>query len=352
MPRVSARARATPSPVTIPTLSTEAALDALRARREGETGAGIAAFFSSEVGGIVVDTALMGVAIDDHLVHRGHGVFDTATIAGGGIYRLDIHLERLLASAGLARITHPWSLQDLRDIVVATVAASQLRDGSIRYWLTAGTGNFAVGPGDCRPGFYCVAIDVFQPTGSDDPMREGLREYTVTDVPMKPELLATIKSNNYLLNVLTHMDSADRGGQFGVLVHPDGTIAEGAVVNVCFVTDDGTLLTPPFDGILKGTTVRRVLDHARDVLVPGGVLRAVEQRPISVTEVRGRLREMFMLGGDTHVFPVVAWDDEPVGDGSVGPIASGLLEFLETEAAGGSDGQTADERIVVRYPDV
>ena len=336
--------------MTIPTLSTEAALDALRTCRGGDAGPGIAAFFSSEIGGVVVDKALMGVAIDDHLVHRGHGVFDTATIASGGIYRLDIHLDRLLASATLARIPHTWSKEDLREIVTATVAASELREGSIRYWLTAGTGNFAVGPGDCRPGFYCVAFKVFQPTGSDDPMRDGLREYTVTDVPMKPDLLATIKSNNYLLNVLTHMDSADRGGQFGVLVHPDGTVAEGAVVNVCFVTDDGTLLTPPFDGILKGTTVRRVFDHARDVLVPAGVLQAVEQRPVPVAEVRGRVREMFMLGGDTHVFPVVAWDDEPVGDGTVGPIARGILEFLETEAAGGLDGHLVEDRILVRYP--
>ncbi len=43
----------------------------------------------------------------------------------------------------------------------------------------------------------------------------GVSEYTVTDVPLKPKLLATLKSNNYLLNVLTAMSSRDKGGQFG-----------------------------------------------------------------------------------------------------------------------------------------
>ena len=36
---------------------------------------------------------------DDHLVHRGHGVFDTALVIDGQIYLLDRHIERLAHSA-------------------------------------------------------------------------------------------------------------------------------------------------------------------------------------------------------------------------------------------------------------
>ena len=36
---------------------------------------------------------------DDHLVHRGHGVFDTALVIDGQIYMLDRHIERLANSA-------------------------------------------------------------------------------------------------------------------------------------------------------------------------------------------------------------------------------------------------------------
>lgn len=38
------------------------------------------AFYSSDLGGIVTHPALMVVAIDDHMVHRGHAVFDTALL--------------------------------------------------------------------------------------------------------------------------------------------------------------------------------------------------------------------------------------------------------------------------------
>ena len=47
------------------------------------------------LGGIVTDPALMVIPFDDHMVHRGHGIFDTAAIANGRIYDLEAHLEEI-----------------------------------------------------------------------------------------------------------------------------------------------------------------------------------------------------------------------------------------------------------------
>ena len=41
------------------------------------------AMYSSVFEGIILDPAMMVIPIDDHMVHRGHGVFDTATILNG-----------------------------------------------------------------------------------------------------------------------------------------------------------------------------------------------------------------------------------------------------------------------------
>src|ERR1044071_10326184 len=62
------------------------------------------AMYSSVLGGIVTDPALMVLPLDDHMVHRGHSVFDTATLTGGMLYQLDPHLDRLLRSAESAPI--------------------------------------------------------------------------------------------------------------------------------------------------------------------------------------------------------------------------------------------------------
>ena len=57
------------------------------------------AMYSSVLGGIVTDPAFMVLPLDDHMVHRGHAVFDTAMIVNGKLYQLDAHFARLLRSA-------------------------------------------------------------------------------------------------------------------------------------------------------------------------------------------------------------------------------------------------------------
>ena len=91
------------------------------------------AMYSSALGGIVTDPALMVLPLDDHMAHRGHSVFDTATLTGGMLYQLDPHLDRLLRSAELARVPLPFPREELRQIILDTAAASRQREGSVRY---------------------------------------------------------------------------------------------------------------------------------------------------------------------------------------------------------------------------
>src|ERR1043166_5155517 len=94
------------------------------------------AMYSSVLGGIVTDPALMVLPLDDHMVHRGHAVFDTATLTHGMLYQLDPHLDRLLRSAESARIPIPVSREQLRQIIMDTAGASRQPEGSGRYLLS------------------------------------------------------------------------------------------------------------------------------------------------------------------------------------------------------------------------
>ena len=89
-----------------------------------------AAFFSTQLGGVVTDPALMVLPFDDHMVHRGHAVFDTAIVAGGNVYQLEQHLDRLLLSASRAKIEPPAHRAQLRRIILDTAAASRCKSGT------------------------------------------------------------------------------------------------------------------------------------------------------------------------------------------------------------------------------
>src|SRR5437867_10898196 len=76
------------------------------------------AFYSSQLKGIVTDPALMVIPFDDHIVHRGHGIFDTAAIVAGKIYDLEAHLDRFLRSADRSKLRLPCSRDEMRDIII------------------------------------------------------------------------------------------------------------------------------------------------------------------------------------------------------------------------------------------
>src|SRR5919197_1192772 len=90
------------------TLTADDVLERLRALRARQP-VKFWAFYSSQLGGIVTDPALMILPFDDHMVHRGHGIFDTAAIEGGKIYDLEAHLDRFIRSAELSRLALPGS---------------------------------------------------------------------------------------------------------------------------------------------------------------------------------------------------------------------------------------------------
>src|SRR5437867_4965839 len=117
---------------TLQTLTSDEIVARLRALRTRQP-VKYWAFYSSQLGGIVTGPALMVIPFDDHMVHRGHGVFDTAAIVGGKIYDLEAHLDRFFRSAGLSKLAMPGTHDELREIIVGTTSASGQRDGSIRY---------------------------------------------------------------------------------------------------------------------------------------------------------------------------------------------------------------------------
>jgi 4-amino-4-deoxychorismate lyase len=297
------------------------------------------AFYSSQLKGVVTDPSLMVLPFDDHIVHRGHGIFDTAAIVAGKIYDLEAHLDRFLKSAERSKLRLPCSRDEMRDIIIQTTAASGRRDGSIRYWLSSGPGSLELTPAKtAEPGFFVMIFG-----GLSYPERwytEGVRVMTTT-YPIKAPLYAITKATNYLPNVLMQMEAKDKGFDNGVFIDENGNVGESSNMNVAFVTRHGVLVHPKFDHILAGCTSLRLLELAR-AHQDRAQVTGVEVRDISVAEARAS-REMLQLGSSIKVAPVIQWDDQVIGDGKPGPVSKALLQLLE------EDMRSSDRLIPVPY---
>lgn len=285
------------------------------------------AMYSSAWGGIVTDPALMCVPMDDHLVHRGDGVFETIKCVDGAIYCLKPHLDRLFFSAGRIGLTSPWTAEDLTDIMLQTIRATGRRDALVRVILSRGPGSLGVNPYDCpRPGLYILAHQLKPSFMEVHP--EGARVIS-SKVPVKPGYFANIKSCNYLPNVLMKKEAADAGADFSVSFDERGFLAEGATENAGILTQDGILIVPTADRILMGTTMMRALDLSKS-LVGKGLLRDVRTGAIS-REAIVASREMFIFGTTPDVTAVTKFDEKPLGDGRPGPAFQELSRLLTAD---------------------
>ena len=314
----------------LPVLGADQVLTSLRALRTKQP-VQFDAFYSSQLGGIVTDPALMVLPFDDHMVHRGHGIFDTAGIVNGRIYDLEAHLDRFLGSAERSRLKLAGSRAHMRDIIVQTAAISGRRDGAIRYWLSSGPGSLELSPAaGAEPGFFVMVFG-----GLQYPARwytEGLKVMTTT-YPIKPPLYAITKATNYLPNVLMQMEAKAAGVDNGVFIDELGFVGESSNMNVAFIMADGVLKHPKFERVLPGCTSLRVLELAQH-LVGRSVLTGVEVTDIPAADAR-KAREMLLLGSSVKVAPIVAWDGQPIGDGKPGPGAAALLALIEEDMRSG-----------------
>lgn len=296
------------------------------------------AMYSSVFGGIILDPAMMVIPIDDHMVHRGHGVFDTAIILNGYLYELDVHLNRFLISASKAKISSPFPRSTLRSILVQLTAASKCKKGTLRYWLSAGPGDFLLSPAGCpTPAFYAVVIDE-----EFAQCKEGVKVITST-IPMKSPIFATSKNVNYLPNVLSKLEAEEKGAFASIWIDEEGYIAEGPNVNVAFITHDKELLFPFFDKILSGCTAKRLLELAPK-LVEQGRLKSVRISNVTVEEAKGAA-EMMFIGSTLPLLPIIMWDEQPVGNGNVGELTLALSDLVWDDMVAGPDTQ----RLCVPY---
>lgn len=294
-----------------------------RSTRKDQT---LFSMYSSVADCIVTEPTLMCVPIDDHMVHRGDGVFESFKCIGGNIYNLDVHLARLERSCSAIGIAMPVSREEMSDVIVQTVRAGGREYSLVRLLVSRGTGTMGINPYACtRSEWYIV---VYELPNAGSTMSEGVA-VAVSQVPIKPGIFATVKTCNYLPNVLMKKEAIDLGVDYTITLDEEGNLGEGATENVGIVTPERELLMPPPERALAGTTAKRALALA-EKLIKEGLLTVAEYRPITLEMARSAA-EMHIYGTTLNITPVISFDGQTMSDGRPGPVATRLFELLKQE---------------------
>ena len=286
----------------------------------------VLAFYDHRVGHICTDASLLLLPLDDHICHRGDGLFESISYRQGKLFSFDQHLARLKDGAAALKITPPCAWDDLRHIILDVARAAGSDHGDMRVFLSRGPGGFGISPAECpQAGLYVVAQR--KEFAGEAFYEKGLTAFT-SDIPPKQEYLARIKNTNYLPNVFMAMEAAQKGMDVAVTFDEYGFMGEAATANVGLVDDSGRLLCPELKRILPGTTMLAGLELAAR-RTPDPLM--VQERPIHRDEI-ATAREMLLFTSSTLCVSVTHFDGIPVGQGEQrgkpGPVARWLKTAL------------------------
>jgi branched-chain amino acid aminotransferase len=285
------------------------------------------AMYSTMLNGMVTDPDLMLIPVDDHLVHRGDGVFDVMRCVDGRIYQMEPHLQRLERSARAISLQVPPEYGRVREIIQGVTARGGERNCLVRVILSRGPGSFTANPFDCPSSqMYINVVRYHRPP--EGWYRDGVSAVT-SHVPIKKPFFAVIKSCDYLPNVLMKMEAVRAGSPYAVGLDEEGFLAEGSTENLGIFDRDGLLKFPGLEKTLDGITLGRTFELAR-ILVEEGLIRGVTFARISPEEAL-HAREMMLLGTSINVLPVTRYDGGVVGDGHPGPVCRALGRLLEKD---------------------
>ena len=279
----------------------------------------ILAFLDYRVGAVCRDPKLLLIPLDDHLCHRGDGVFETVAYRSRRVLLLDAHLERLRNSAGALHLVPPCPWEEVRALVLDVARAGGAEQGSLRILLGRGPGGFGIAPAECpTPSLYIVAMHA---PGLPETVYEKGFSACRSSIPARQSYLARIKNTNYLPNVLMTEEARRRGFDIPISFDDGGNLAESAIANVGLVDARGMLVVPEFIHALPGTTVLKALELIKPHM-------PVSARPVPEEEIYSA-REFLLFSTSSGCVPITGYEGRPIHDGRPGPAAKLLRRILQ-----------------------
>ena len=270
------------------------------------------------------------VHVSAHALHYGSCAFEGIrayeTPEGTAVFRLTPHIERLVDSANILRMTPlDYSVEDLESLCIEAIQRNRLDSCYIRPFLYRGSGALGLYPLDSpvelsifavKWGRYLGAEAIEQ--GVDVAISSWRRFSASTGSP-----LGKI-GGQYVTNSFVSIEARQNGFAEGIMLDHDGMVCEGAGENIFIVMDGALITTHLASSVLGGITRDSVMQIARDLDVP---LRC---EPIS-RDMLYVCDEMFMTGTAAEVSPVRSVDRIAVGSGKRGPITEAIqTRFFDT----------------------
>ena len=259
------------------------------------------------------------VSILDHGLLYGDGVFEGIRAYNGRIFKLEKHVDRLFLSAKALDIQIGKSKVEMAELILEACRKNNIETGYIRPLVTRGEGDLGLDPRKCKKGASVIIIAVPQLSLYGDAYERGLSVVTASHRRVPPQSLSpSIKSLNYLNNVLARIEANATNADEALMLDLQGYVSEASADNL-FIVNRKALTTPPTSTNLPGITRDTVMELATKKGYQ------VREQFFSLFDV-WTADECFITGTAAEVGPVSKVDGRMIGEGKPGPITRELMK--------------------------
>ena len=259
------------------------------------------------------------ISVFDHGLLYGDGVFEGIRCYNGNVFRFSEHIDRLYDSARAISMEIKLTKDELKDAVVNTLKANNLKNSYIRLIVTRGVGKLGLNPFLCSESQIIIITDFIQ-LYSKELYEKGLDAIIVPTIRNHSAALnPNVKSLNYLNNIMAKIECINAGATEGIMLNKDGYVAEGTGDNI-FIVKDNEIFTPPTNaGILIGITRNVVIELANEAGM------TVKEEQLTRDDLYNA-DECFLTGTAAEIIPVVKIDGREIASGKPGKITLSLLK--------------------------
>ena len=270
------------------------------------------------VNGSLVSQAEAKISVFDYGLLYGYGLFETMRAYGGRLFRLEEHLERLFRGAQIIGIGIPVTKAQITEAMGQVLAANGLKDAYIRISFTYGEGppGLRLSESESSKPNFIIMVDEL-PKILTVRREKGIKVLIASTRQNQLSPLTTVKSLNFLNNIMARREAIAKGFDDAILRDGDGFVAEASTSNI-FLVSNNQLITPSERcGILLGITRKVVMELAEKLGFD------VFEKETPIAELMAA-EECFLTNSIVELTPVVQINEKSIGDGNPGKITKVL----------------------------
>lgn len=269
------------------------------------------------VNGQYLPHSMAAVHIEDRGYQFSDGVYEVIAVLKGQLVDMDGHMVRLQRSLKELDMAWPVAASAMLVIIREVIRRNRIRDGIVYMQITRGVAPRNHAFPEHQNSSLVLTAKRFPPFNFEA-AGKGVSVITTPEIRWARR---DIKTVSLLGNCLAKEEATKAGAYEAWFVEPDGKITEGTSSNAWILTAEGDLVTRPASSdILNGITRLSIMKVADE--------HGIEfiERAFTLEEAL-KAKEAFVSSTTSFVKPVVEIDGNKVGDGTVGPLATKLLDY-------------------------